>query len=57
MVVTRAKRVTTALEKVPKPSWRIIEIKLRLHQICMTSACTKGTTLLEKGAVVRFVTA
>jgi hypothetical protein len=45
------------LEKVPKPSWRILEIKLRLHQICRTTACTNGTTLLEKGAVDRFVTA
>ncbi len=33
MVVTRAKRVTTALEKLPKPSCQIIEIELMLYHI------------------------
>jgi hypothetical protein len=32
MVVTKAKRVTTALEKLPKPSWRVKKIAM---YVCM----------------------
>jgi hypothetical protein len=52
MVVTKAKRVTTALEKLPKPSWRVKKISMyACMHACMClciSAYKYATEAVEK---------